>query len=125
MMTVKMNRDSMFHRPARHASLIAGSDSRLRRVIFEKLCCDVVKWSYSYGIKLVKSLTMRQGVHKSPVGCNHKRRKGEAMGVKGVAAVSLPRTPALPDLRNPLRHINLLRGNPGTPNEKVQLSPPP
>jgi hypothetical protein len=56
MMKVKMHRDSMFHRLARHASLIAGSYSRLRRVIFEKLCCDVVKWSYSYG----KSLTMRR-----------------------------------------------------------------
>ena len=80
-MTVKMHRDSMFHRLTRHSSLIAGSDSRLRRVMFEKLCCDVVKWSYStysYDIKLVKSLTMSQGVHKSPVtvGCNLKRRKG-------------------------------------------------
>ena len=78
MMMVKMHRDSMFHRLVRHASLIAGSDSCLCRVMFAKLCCDVVKWSYSYGIKLVKSLTMSQGVHKSPVtvGCNLKRRKG-------------------------------------------------
>jgi hypothetical protein len=57
MMKVKMHWDSMFHRIARHASLIAGSDSCLHRVIFEKLCCDVIKWSYNYG----KCPKMRQG----------------------------------------------------------------
>ena len=37
-------------------------------------------------------------------GVQPQAKKGGLMGVKGVAAVSLAPTPALTDLRNPLRH---------------------